>query len=368
MVETHRTRYGKLTQTKSGQTLEKRTEQQTWLKDSFSFLRGHIRRKEVSKSSTFKSPQRPSAAAASASVQDTSRVAESEMEISIVSDVTHQPSSTSPKRQQPPVATATTSADPVLDQFQQMRLMLSTFQGECRDPTPSPRQSFCNYLHSEIEHLEERDFLTFRNDSVKLLNEIQYKAEEGKRQVTTSQEVTYQLPQAGHEYILTIPETQPVSIPVVQPTQTATGEPVTVIAKVQQPSRPSSSSAQPTSYVVVDDQQPGTSRQMIFNPPSVAPSQQEETQHKLQDYPVSLELFPVCYSISRSTHHSHFHPLNFKQHRHQCHLTLIMNSQDLPASPASRVRVIPSQQIGLHKSHQPGSFKGHPNLPKTINN
>ena len=139
--------------------------------------------------------------------------------------------------------------------------MLSTFLGECRDPTPSPRQSFCNYLHSEIEHLEERDFLTYRNDTVKLFSELQYKAEERKRQVTTSQEVTYQLPQAsqataGREYILTIPETQPVFIPVVQPTQTATGEPVTVIAKVQQPSRPSSASAQPTSYVVVDDQQP----------------------------------------------------------------------------------------------------------------
>ena len=85
-----------LTQTKSGQAAEKSTEQ-TWLKDSFSFLRGHIRRKGVSKSSAFKSPPRPSAAAASASVPDTSKDTESEMEISIASDVTHQPSSTSPK-------------------------------------------------------------------------------------------------------------------------------------------------------------------------------------------------------------------------------------------------------------------------------
>ena len=83
--------------------------------------------------------------------------------------------------------------------------------------------SFCNYLRPEIDHLEERDFLTFRNEIVKLLSEIQYKAEECKRKVTKSQEVTtYQLPQAsqstaGREYVLTIPETQPVSIPVVQP-------------------------------------------------------------------------------------------------------------------------------------------------------
>ena len=172
-----------------------------------------------------------------------------------------QPSSTSPRQRQPPLVTTTTSAD------------------------PSPRQLFCNYLHSEIEHLDERDFLTFRNETVKLLSEIQYKAEERKRQVTKSHEVTtYQLPEAsqaraGCEYILTILKNQPVSFPVVEPTQRTTGEPVTVIAKVQQPPRPSSASAQSTSYVVVEDQQPGTSRQMIFNPPSVAASQQEETQH-----------------------------------------------------------------------------------------
>ena len=160
---------------------------------------------------------------------------------------------------------------------------ISTFLGVRQHPSQSSRQSFCNYLHSEIENLEERDFLTFRNETVKLLSAIQYKAEERKRLVIKSQEVTiFQLPEAsqttaGLEYILAIPETQPVSIPVVQPTQTATGELLTVIAKVQQPPRPSSVSAQPTSCVVVDDQQPGTSRQMIFNPP--VPSPQEESQH-----------------------------------------------------------------------------------------
>ena len=131
------TRYGKLTQTKSEQAAEKSTERQTWLKDSFSFLRDHIRRKGVSKTSAFKSPQRPSAAAAS--VPDTSRDTESEMGISIASDVTHQPSSTSPKQRLLPVATTTTSADPVLDQFQQMRSMISTFLGGRRETTPSPR-------------------------------------------------------------------------------------------------------------------------------------------------------------------------------------------------------------------------------------
>ena len=120
--------------------------------------------------------------------------------------------------------------------------MISTFLGARQDHTPSSRQSFCNYCHSEIEHLEERDFLTFRNDTVKLLSEIQYKAEEHKRQITTSQEVTkYPLTEAsqstaGREYALTILDIQQVSIPVLQPQQTTTGQSVTVIAKVQQPS------------------------------------------------------------------------------------------------------------------------------------
>ena len=175
--------------------------------------------------------------------------------------------------------------------------MISIFLCAHQDPTPSPRQSFCNYFHSEIEHLGERDFLTFRNETVKLLSEIQYKAKECKRQVTTTQQVTaFQLPEAtqataGREYILTIPDTLPVSVPVVQPTQISTTQPATVIAKVKQPSRPSSVSAQLTSYLLVDDQQPGTSRQLMFslsptktvNPPSIAAVQQEKSQHNTSE-------------------------------------------------------------------------------------
>ena len=63
------------------------------------------------------------------------------MEISIASDVTRQPSSTSAKQCQPTVATTTTAADPVLDQFQQMKSMISTFLGTRQEPTASPRQS-----------------------------------------------------------------------------------------------------------------------------------------------------------------------------------------------------------------------------------
>ena len=63
-------------------------------------------------------------------------------------------------------------------------------------------------------------------------------------------------------------------------------QPPTVIVKVQQ-QRSASVSLQPTSFIVVDDQQPEPSRQLMFalsptksfNPPSITSRQQEDSQH-----------------------------------------------------------------------------------------
>ena len=94
----------------------------------------------MSKSLAFKSPLRRLGATATASVPDTSRETESQMEISMASDLTHDPSTTSPSHQ-PAAVTITTAEDPVLDQFQQMRSMISSFLGVHQDSTPNPRQS-----------------------------------------------------------------------------------------------------------------------------------------------------------------------------------------------------------------------------------
>ena len=198
---------------------------------------------------------------------------------------------------------------------------------------------------------------------MKLLSEIQYKAKERKRQVTKSQEATtYQLPEAsqataGHACILTILETQPVSIPVVQPTQTATGEPVTVIAKVQQPSRPSSALAQPTSYVVVDNQQPGTSRQMIFNPPSVAPSQQEESQHNTSGL---SSLFGAIPSVL--TYQQMDTPQPFSPSQLQPAQSPVPSSTHHEQSAESESAQISGLARTSH--NKTGPSKSHPNLPK----
>ena len=124
--------------------------------------------------------------------------------------------------------------------------------------------TYASLQHSEIEHLEERDFLTFRNEIVKLLSEIQYKVKERKKQVTTSQQVTtFQLSEA----------TQTIHTHHLRTSCAAFSDShntaATVIAKVQQPQGQVSVSAQPTSYLVVDDQQPGTPRQLMFNLSSI---------------------------------------------------------------------------------------------------
>ena len=157
-----------------------------------------------------------------------------------------------------------------------------------------------------------------------------------------------------------------VSIPVVQPTQTATGEPVTVIAKVQQPPRPSSASSQPTSYVVMDDQQPGTSRQMIYNPPSVAPSQQEESQHNSSGLSSLFAAIPSVLMYQQMDTPQPFSPSQLQPapspvpsstHHEQ--------STSQPVQPAESES---AQISGLAlKSHtKPGPSQGHSNRPKTI--
>ena len=90
-----------------------------------------------------------------------------------------------------------------------------------------------------------------------------------------------------------------------------------------------------TSYVVVDDQQPETSRQLIYNPLQLQLHNRRRVNTTLQDYPVSLQPFQGFYSISRSTHHSHFHTL---------------------------------KQICPHKSHHNRPFLGPPKSSKLLKN
>ena len=71
----------------------------------------------------------------------------------------------------------------VMDQFTQIRTMvtmLSSFLGQKQETTTCA--AFCNYLSSEVEGLEEKDFQTFKNKAVKLLSNIQSRAEECGRQ------------------------------------------------------------------------------------------------------------------------------------------------------------------------------------------
>ena len=122
----------------------------------------------------------------------------------------------------------------VMDPFVWMKTMLSSFLGPRQDTITA---AFCNYLASEVEALEERDFQTLRNQAVKLLSTMKSRAKETCCQPQQSQQQTLSsktsnatfLPQtfeqsmqpapAAKDCILIIPVTQmPASYPI-QPTQ-----------------------------------------------------------------------------------------------------------------------------------------------------
>ena len=150
----------------------------------------------------------------------------------------------------------------IMDQFTKMRTIVSSFLWQKQEKTICT--TFCNYLMSEVEGLQYKDFQTFRNEAVKLLKN---KAEEHGRQPQQPQQQTlsrsssaastfvpqtFQQPQqpapAAREYILIIPETQ---IPPSQVIQTAQQSQMASKGQQQQSRR------QPTSFLVIDNKQPG---------------------------------------------------------------------------------------------------------------
>ena len=172
----------------------------------------------------------------------------------------------------PTAASGHSSVDQqVMDQFTQMRTMLSSFLGQKQEITTCA--VFCNYLAMEVEGLEEKYFQTFRNKGVK--------PRSSSATSTFVSQIFQQLQQpatSARKYIFTIPDTQVLSSQVIQLTQQSQ-----VASKGQQ----QQSRGQPTSFVVVDNQQAGPSRPFTFtltrmkhfSPPSVASG--EESQHNI---------------------------------------------------------------------------------------
>ena len=171
----------------------------------------------------------------------------------------------------------------VMDQFIQMRTMLSSFLGQKQETTTCA--AFCNYLVSEVEGLEEKDFQTFRNEAAKLLSNIQSKAEEHGRQPQQPQTLSM-LHFSSAASTATAASSSSKGIHLNHPRDTSAFKPgrPTCSAEQQQ------SRGQPTAFIVVDDQQQtGPSRPltftltltMHFNPPSVASATGEEIQRNI---------------------------------------------------------------------------------------
>ena len=179
---------------------------------------------------------------------------------------------------------------------------------------------------------------------------VQYKAKKHKRQVTpTTQITTFQVQEAtqataGHEYILTIPDTQLVSPLAMQPTQTAAPQLPKVIANVQ-PQRSASVSSHPTSYFIVDDQQNEPSRQLMlalsptkaFNPPLVSSGQYKHSQHNTSGLSSLFGSIPSILEYQQIDTPQLFSPSQLQPALLPVPTTTHRNKKDLPASPASRV-------------------------------
>ena len=202
------------------------------------------------------------------------------IQISMQSDTMIQPSVTSTSA----VSKHSSVGQQVMDQFAQMKTMLSSFLRPSQETT---RTAFCNYM----EALEDRYFQTFRNEAIILLICIQNRAEERIHQPQQPQQQTLSssssatsifVPQtfqqplqpapAAREYILIIPDTQMPASQVIQPAQQSQlatkGLPSQLLMTYNQP----------------------------FNPPSVAVSRQ------LSSAIFTTQPTPTCYFCSNQHH------------------------------------------------------------------
>ena len=146
--DSQRTRYGKLTQSKSGQAPKEMTERQNWIQCKLGFLKSHMRCKGLSKSSAFKS-QAQGASASATTAHNISRASTDTdgMEISMRSiDTMLQPQHIMSPTAASGCLQSTSSSWPV---HTDMRTVLSLFLWKNQETTICT--AFCNYLALEVE-------------------------------------------------------------------------------------------------------------------------------------------------------------------------------------------------------------------------
>ena len=191
-----------------------------------------------------------------------------------------------------------------------------------------------------------------------------------KRQVTTTQQAQVTIFQllevteatTGYEYILTIPDTQQISTQTVQSSQVAAPQPPTVVVKLQL-QRPSSASSQLASFLLVNDQQPGCSRQLMFalslkktfNPPSVTSIKAEESQHSPSGLSSLFGSMPSVLQHQQNNTPQPFSPTTSTRPLSQSSQQSAQDSRLACTSPYK------------DSSHRKSSFTRPPDSSKTIN-
>ena len=181
--ESQRTRYGKLSQKKSGQAARDLIEREHWLEDKLCFLKSHIVRHI--KSSGFKSRSPPSALQGTPPLPPTHDVSKGSTDITCSIESTPRVHST-PLRASPPRAGSDLTGQ-LMEQFGQMRSLLNTFITAEQGKTPaSNRAAYFKFLAAEGEKLSVEDFSQFILETFTSLTCIQEKARESSTEIPHS--------------------------------------------------------------------------------------------------------------------------------------------------------------------------------------
>ena len=138
--ESQRTHYGKLSKLQSGQAPREMTKRQSWVYQQMGFLKTHIRRMGVNRSSGFE-------ASPNASRHEESRES--------TTDTEHLESSVLRESRSQPILTSTpvSTNSRILEHFDQMRTLISSFLQQKSD-----RQPFFDYVASEAEKMTQEEF------------------------------------------------------------------------------------------------------------------------------------------------------------------------------------------------------------------
>ena len=175
-VQSQRTIYGKLTQTKSGLPPHRLTERQRWVTTTFDFLKTHIVR-HMTKKGRFPKPgaytTSPTQGSQSeAEGQDVSR-AHHDLDTTTRMSTPVRPSSKTASVRSPPQSKDNLTLE-MREYFERIETSIQSFMKESVSAkVDSPKSAFMNWLTLELDGIDDDDFSTFKTEAFNLVQQLQ---------------------------------------------------------------------------------------------------------------------------------------------------------------------------------------------------